>query len=138
MSQKQQNLRKRLAALFLTLSACAFAGPLWQASAADSSVSEAQQNQVTVTVLDETGAPAIQAGVRVVSTKTGGGTDLNGRATVQARVGDALEITYFGYETQTVTVPQSRVVKVTLVPSSTTLEETVIVGSVPQTYVISQ
>ena len=128
MSQKQQNLRKRLAALFLTLSACVFVGPLWQASAADSSVNEAQQNQVTVTVLDETGAPAIQAGVMVISTKTGGVTDLNGRATVQARVGDALEITYFGYETQTVTVPQSRAITVTLVPSSTTLEETVIVG----------
>jgi len=128
MSQKQQNLRKRLAALFLTLSACAFAGPLWQASAAESSVSEAQQNQVTVTVLDETGAPVIQAGVMVVSTKTGGVTDLDGKATVQARVGDALEITFIGYETQTVTVPQSRAITVTLVPSSTTLEETVVVG----------
>ena len=72
MSQKQQNLRKRLAALFLTLSACAFAGPLWQASAAESSVSEAQQNQVTVTVLDETGAPVIQAGVMA---ETGGEPD---------------------------------------------------------------
>ncbi|MBQ9887896.1 MAG: TonB-dependent receptor [Bacteroidales bacterium] len=121
-------MRKRLAALFLTLSACAFAGPLWQASAAESSVSEAQQNQVTVTVLDETGAPVIQAGVMVVSTKTGGVTDLDGKATVQARVGDALEITFIGYETQTVTVPQSRAITVTLVPSSTTLEETVVVG----------
>lgn len=130
MSQKQQNLRKRLATLFLLLSACAFIAPLWGVSAAETvnGSSFAQQRQVTITVLDENGQPAIQAGVMLVSTKTGGVTDLDGKARIQAKAGDQIEVTYIGYETQTVTVGQSGDIVVNMVPSSMTLEETVVVG----------
>ncbi len=126
----KKNLKKRIAAFFLTLSACVLTLPSWHASAADdlSSPADAQPDRVTVTVLDETGAPVIQAGVMVVSTRTGGVTDLDGQAFVYARVGDVLEITFIGYETRRVTVPPSLTVTVRLVPSAESIEETVIVG----------
>ncbi len=130
MSQKQQNLRNRLTAFFMLISACAFAGPFVLANnrAKVSEEALAQQRQVAVSVLDESGQPAIGAGVMVVSTRTGGVTGLDGKTTVQAKPGDKLEITYIGYETQTVTVGQSGTVSVVMVPSALALEETVVVG----------
>ena len=106
MSQKQQKQRNRLSVIFMLFSACAFTGPMVLANAGVKVSAEtlAQQRQVTVTVLDESGQPAIGAGVMIVSTRTGGVTGLDGKATIQARPGDKLEITYIGYETQTVTV----------------------------------
>ena len=126
---KQQNPRKRLAAIFLILfCACLYGSLPATASGVSSGAPAEQQSQVTVTVLDENGEPIPGAGVMVVSTKNGGVTDLDGKASVPARPGDQIEVMFMGYVTQTVTVGSSRSLTVTLRPSSETLEETVVVG----------
>ncbi len=125
---KQQNPRKRLAAVFLILFCLCMSGYIPMRATEVTSEAAQQQNQVTVTVLDENGEPIPGAGVMVVSTKTGGVTDLDGKAVVPAKAGDQIEVMFMGYVTQTVTVGSSRSVTVSLRPSSETLEETVVVG----------
>lgn len=127
---KQQNLGKRLAAIFLILFCWCMSGSIpVRASESDSgAAAQQQQKQVTVIVLDEKGEPIPGAGVMVVSTKMGGVTDLDGKATVPAKPGDQIEVMFMGYTTQTVTVSGAGSVTVTLKPSTETLAETVVVG----------
>ena len=82
MSLKQQNSRKRLAASFLILFCLCIHGyiPVFAAEV-NSGAAQQKQNQVTVTVLDENGEPIPGAGIMVVSTRLGGVTDLDGKAT---------------------------------------------------------
>ena len=129
MSLKQQNSRKRLAASFLILFCLCIHGyiPVFAAEV-NSGAAQQKQNQVTVTVLDENGEPIPGAGIMVVSTRLGGVTDLDGKATVPAKAGDQIEVMFMGYVTQTLTVGSSRTVTVTLRPSTETIEETVVVG----------
>ena len=54
------------------------------------------------TVNDEAGDPVIGASVKVVGSKTGTVTDLNGNFTVNAPQNGQLEISYVGYTTQKV------------------------------------
>lgn len=129
MSLKQQNSRKRLAASFLILFCLCIHGYIpTHAAEVNSGAAQQQQNQVTVTVLDENGEPIPGAGIMVVSTRLGGVTDLDGKATVPAKAGDQIEVMFMGYVTQTLTVGSSRTVTVTLRPSTETIEETVVVG----------
>ena len=126
---KQQNSRKRLAASFLIVFCLCFLGFVPRLAAEVSSgAAQQQQNQVTVVVLDENGEPIPGAGVMVVSTKLGGVTDLDGKATVPAKPGDQIEVMFMGYVTQTVTASGARTLTVNLRPSSETIEETVVVG----------
>ena len=129
MSFKKQDFSKRLAAIYLALFCLCTGGfPVRAAEGTSQATAQQQQSHVTVTVLDEAGQPIPGAGVMVVSTKTGGVTDLDGKATVAAKPGDKIEVMFLGYITQTVTVSTSGRMTVTLKPSSESLEETVVVG----------
>ena len=133
MSQKHENRLRKLCNAFLLFSTCAFAWFTLPANAAGvdehaSNMAVQQRNNVTVTVVDETGEPVIGASVLVLSTKNGRVTDADGQCTLEVKAGDKLQVSYVGYNTQTVSVGASSQVKVALVPAQTTLEDVVVVG----------
>ena len=100
------------------------------ADAANSPLAAIQQTKkVQGTVSDDMG-PVIGATVMVKGAGASNGTltDFDGNFSINAKPGQTLVITYIGYKTQEVVVPQSGVVTVKLVSNSQELEEVVVVG----------
>ncbi len=92
------------------------------------SMAFAQENiTVSGTVLDENGLPMIGVGVVQAGTTQGTSTDIDGKYIVTVPQGAVLEFSFIGYASQEVTADRTTI-NVTLVPSSTFLEETVVVG----------
>ena len=92
------------------------------------SVQGAWAQTVKGTVNDESGEPVIGASVKVVGTKTGAVTDLNGKFTVNAASNGQLEISYVGYETQKVQINGKSDIKIVLKEDNTTLNDVVVIG----------
>lgn len=90
----------------------------------------AQLTQVTGTVEDSTGEPLIGASVVVQGTKVATVTDIDGNFVLRVQDPDKtmLEISYIGYESQTVALNGRTSIKVVLKESTAALEEVVIVG----------
>ena len=86
------------------------------------------QTTVKGTVNDEAGEPVIGASVKVVGSKTGAVTDLNGKFTVNAASNGQLEISYVGYETQKVQINGKSDIKIVLKEDNTTLNDVVVIG----------
>lgn len=82
-----------------------------------------QPQNISGTVIDESGEPIIGANVMVEGTSTGVITDLDGKYTINAPAGSNLKISYIGYVTQTVKAGRNSTVK--LVEDSKTLAEVV-------------
>ena len=100
------------------------------ADAANSPLPAVQQTKkVQGTVSDDMG-PVIGATVMVKGAGASNGTvtDFDGNFSINAKPGQTLVVTYIGYKTQEVVVPQSGVVNVKLVSNSQELEEVVVVG----------
>ena len=85
-----------------------------------------QPQNISGTVIDESGEPIIGANVMVEGTNTGVITDLDGKYTINAPAGSNLKISYIGYVTQTVKAGRNSTVK--LVEDSKTLAEVVVIG----------
>jgi hypothetical protein len=85
-----------------------------------------QPQNISGTVIDESGEPIIGANVMVEGTSTGVITDLDGKYTINAPAGSNLKISYIGYVTQTVKAGRNSTVK--LVEDSKTLAEVVVIG----------
>ena len=83
---------------------------------------------VLVTVVDQNNEPVVGASVVVMSTKAGAATDVNGRCSVDAKPGDKLQVSYIGFDTQTLTVGNNNNVLVTLGENKAMLDEIVVVG----------
>lgn len=64
----------------------------------------AQNHTVTGTVTDTSGQPVIGASVTVVGSYTGTSTGLDGEFSIEANVGQQLEISFLGMKSQTITV----------------------------------
>ena len=77
---------------------------------------------------DEAGEPVIGASVKVVGSKTGTVTDFNGKFTVSAPSNGQLEISYVGYETQTVRINGQSEIFVTMKEDAQSLEDVVVIG----------
>ena len=77
-------------------------------------------------VKDAQGEPIIGATVRVASTQTATVTDFDGNFTLKANQGADINISYVGYQTQTVKAAPS--VEVTLQEDATVLENVVVIG----------
>ena len=90
-------------------------------------VSVSAQVQVQGTVVDERGDPAIGAAVRVQGTTQGTMVDINGNFTLSAPAGGTLEVSFIGYQTQTVPV-SANVGIIRLVPDAELLAEVVVFG----------
>ena len=86
------------------------------------------QNVVTGEVVDEKSEPLIGATVMVKGTTIGASTDLDGKFSIPAKVGDMLDVSYVGFESTTVKVPESKTIRIVLKEVSTGLDEVVVVG----------
>lgn len=86
------------------------------------------QTTVTGQVVDENSEPLIGASVQVKGTSTGMPTDIDGNFSVGAKAGQTLVVSYIGYETREVKVPESGKMKIVLNASSSSLDGVVVVG----------
>ena len=86
----------------------------------------AQQITVRGHVKDETGEPVIGATVRVEGQGGGTVTDIDGNFSISANTGANIQVSYIGYETQTVSAASN--VVVTLRDDSQSLNEVVVIG----------
>lgn len=86
-----------------------------------------QITKVSGTVLDEKGESVIGATVKVKGSTSGTITDLDGKFSIDAKLGSTIEISYVGYVTQSVKA-ESAPIKVILKEDSETLDEVIVVG----------
>jgi len=72
--------------------------------------------------------PVAGASVRIKGTNIGAVTGVDGKFTLAARQGNVLEVSFIGYQTQQLIVGRHATVKIKLTPSSSSLNEVVVVG----------
>ena len=88
-----------------------------------------QAQSLTVSgVVDGDGLPLAGASVIVKGTARGTITDFDGNYVIKANVGEVLQFTYLGYESDEVTVGSQNIINVTMKEDLSTLEEVVVVG----------
>ena len=93
------------------------------------SLSHAQKITVKGTVTDaSTGDPVPGTTVLISNTLKGTQADFDGKYTLEANKGDALEFSSLGYLTQKVTIQNSNIINIVLVEDSQQLEEVVVIG----------
>ena len=93
------------------------------------SVLFAQTVEVSGTVVDASGDPAIGAGVLIKGNPTAGTTtDLDGRFSIQARGGDVLVFSYIGYDDVELTVHGAQRNLLVTMSGTQVLDELVVVG----------
>lgn len=87
-----------------------------------------KQKKVTGKVTDENGEPVIGANVVEKGTTNGTVTNIDGQYSIDVSVTNSLEISYIGYNSQTIKITQKSVYDVVLKEDSEMLEEVVVVG----------
>lgn len=90
-------------------------------------LSFAQQKTITGTVTDDTGMPLPGANIIIKGTSTGTQSDFDGLYSISASVGQTLQFTYVGFESQEVRVGTANSIDMTLNPGSA-LDEVVVTG----------
>ncbi len=88
----------------------------------------AQTQEVTGTVVDDSGMPLPGANVIIKGTTTGTLTDFDGKFAIMASPEDILVFSYVGYETIETLVGDKQDLVITLAPSAAALDEVVVVG----------
>lgn len=87
------------------------------------------QFAVSGSVIDDLGEGAVGASVREKGTSNGVATDINGNFKLNVKSANAvLQVSYVGFQNQEVKVGGRKTIKITLVPDSKVLGETVVVG----------
>ena len=107
-------MRKIVLSVFATLMLCVSAG--------------AQVLKVSGTVADQNGQPVIGATVAVAGTTEATITDLSGVYQLKASADATLEVSYVGMQTTLVEVAGRTLVNITLQPSSTQIEDVIVVA----------
>lgn len=98
-------------------------------SAITSPLSAQDGRKVTGHVIDDTNEPLIGASILVVGTSTGVITDLDGNFSIVVPSGaTTLQISYVGYETMTVPIPDNNTVNVKMKSDSQVLSDVVVIG----------
>ena len=98
-------------------------------SAITSPLSAQDGRKVTGHVVDDTNEPLIGASILVVGTSTGVITDLDGNFSIVVPSGaTTLQISYVGYETMTVPIPDNNAVNVKMKSDSQVLSDVVVIG----------
>lgn len=94
----------------------------------------AQQQTITGTVIDKVlNEPIAGAAVTITGSAAGTATDMDGKFTISANIGDALKISYIGYITQTITIENAKTYyEIQLMEDLQNLEEVVVVGYATQ------
>lgn len=85
-------------------------------------------DRVVGKVLDELGQPLPGASVRVKGSTAGVSTDINGAFTINAAKDAVLEVSFVGYQEQSVNVNEQANITIRLVPLSKGLQEVVVIG----------
>lgn len=88
----------------------------------------AQQIEVAGTVSDKDGEPLIGASVLVVGAKLGAATDIDGNFSITAPANGKLQVSYLGYEPQTVNIDGRTTINIILEQNTSVLDEVVVVG----------
>ncbi len=89
----------------------------------------AQERTITGKVVDETGATLPGATVTLKGTTKVAVTDVNGVFSISVpSTGGELEISYVGYQTETITIGDKNVIDVTMKPEITEMGEVVVIG----------
>ncbi|MEQ3234084.1 SusC/RagA family TonB-linked outer membrane protein [Bacteroides cellulosilyticus] len=98
-------------------------------SAITSPLSAQDGRKVTGHIVDDTNEPLIGASILVVGTSTGVITDLDGNFSIVVPSGaTSLQISYVGYETMTVPIPDNNTVNVKMKSDSQVLSDVVVIG----------
>lgn len=126
---KKTGGRKRLPLFLMLFSSFYFSSFLVNAENENPAPMIQQQvgNNVTGTVTDSKGEPIIGASVRVVGSKAGTITDMDGVFKLKVPEGGKITISYVGYDAQTVT-PKNGKVKVILAENTAMLKDVQVVA----------
>lgn len=89
----------------------------------------AQDKTITGRVTDPAAGPIVGANVIVKGTARGVVTNQNGEFTLSARTGDLLQISYLGFETQTIRITGNQPIRIILKENAELLDEVVVVGT---------
>lgn len=89
---------------------------------------QAPQRPISGTVVDQKGEPIPGATISVKGTTIGTATDLDGKFKLDVPEGAVLVVSFIGYDSQSITVGNQQTIQVTLVESTETLQEVVVVG----------
>jgi TonB-linked SusC/RagA family outer membrane protein len=114
--------------LILALPLQLMAVPVASQSASRGETQQQQGATVTGVITDETGEPLPGATIRIAGSTRGASTDIDGSFSIQAKPDDVLEISFVGYQMQTVTVGERKVIAVQLAPKASELDEVVVVA----------
>ncbi|MDO7136541.1 TonB-dependent receptor [Algibacter lectus] len=95
-------------------------------------INNAAQTTVKGIVLDESGVPLPGATIILKGTSTGASTDFDGVFSINAAIGQTLQVSFVGYESQYVDVTSTDL-KINLKPLNAMLDEVLIVGYGQQT-----
>lgn len=91
--------------------------------------SQQHDTQVTGVVKDANGEPVIGASVKAIGSKSVGTiTDMDGKFSINVPAGSSLQISYIGYESQTIAVNGRKSLNVILREDDTQLNEVIVVG----------
>lgn len=91
-------------------------------------LSASAQITVTGTVMDESHEPLPGASILVKGEGKGAATDIDGHFTLQAKVGNVLQVSYVGYQSTEAKVPSDGKLTIVLKENSDVLDEVVVVG----------
>ncbi|MEO9894150.1 TonB-dependent receptor [Aurantibacter sp.] len=86
------------------------------------------QQQISGTVLDDTGVPLPGVNVIVQGTTRGTQTDFDGNYAINADTGDVLMFSYIGMKSQSITVANETTINIDMVVDAASLEEVVVIG----------
>ncbi|MCH5717208.1 TonB-dependent receptor plug domain-containing protein [Niabella hibiscisoli] len=86
----------------------------------------AQKRAVTGVVSNAMGQSLAGATIIIKGSAIAASTDVNGKFNITAATGDILQISFIGYETQTVTLKNETQLSITLIQSKDNLEEVVV------------
>jgi TonB-linked SusC/RagA family outer membrane protein len=101
---------------------------VWFACFAFTMSGYAQTRTVTGVVTDENNEVIIGASIFVVGTSRGTVTNVDGNFSIEVSENAVLQVSYVGYETQSVRVGTSSTLRIKMVVSETSLDEVVVVG----------
>uniref|UniRef100_UPI003AF1B296 carboxypeptidase-like regulatory domain-containing protein n=1 Tax=Dysgonomonas gadei TaxID=156974 RepID=UPI003AF1B296 len=88
----------------------------------------AQTMSISGTIVDTADEVLIGVSVRVQDTQTGTVTDIDGKYTISANIGNVLVFSYVGMKTQQVTVDSLSVINIVMEEESNLLAETIVIG----------
>lgn len=92
------------------------------------SMSASAQSQVSGKIIDESGEALLGVTVTIQGANTGTITDIDGMYSIKVASDAVLEISYLGYESQTIPVNGRSTIDVTLVTNNVLIDEVVVIG----------